>query len=188
MTIRTADKKDSKQAARLIYDAIHDIAEALTGEQETDRILQGLEAYFKEEGNRLSYENTLVKSTKEHAVAGLVIVYSGSDAKKLDEPILAHLQQRKPQSPATIDEEADEEDFYIDTISVSPPFRGKGIGTELLQAAIAFAAEKGFKMVSLNVEENNNKAKQLYERFGFIFKKYRIINGHTYLYMVKELQ
>jgi len=184
--IRNATRDDRAQAAVLIYDAIHDIAHALTGETDKQNVLQQLEAFYCQEVNRMSYHNCLIKSV-EGEVVGIVVAYHGKDAQQLDGPILAHLQEKNPESESVIDKEADEIDFYIDTVSVDPQFCGRGFGTELLQAAIEQARQQGYSTVSLNVEENNHKAHRLYERLGFAYKKEIMINGHMYYYLVKNI-
>lgn len=49
-----------------------------------------------------------------------------------------------------------------------PEARGKGIGAQLLAAAIAKAPHKGITRVELTVRVENLNAKALYERFGFV--------------------
>ncbi|MGN1400935.1 MAG: GNAT family N-acetyltransferase [Bacillus sp. (in: firmicutes)] len=188
MTIREARPTDKERAAILIYDAIHDIAEALTGETEREKVLAQLAWFVGEKGNRLSYDNMLVKVTENDEAIGLVITYPGDQASELDGRILTYLSENKPSVHLHIDEEADHGDFYIDTVSINPDFRGKGYGTELLQAAIGKAMEQGYTTVSLNVEEYNDNARRLYERLGFIQKKNRVINGHMYAYMIKSVK
>ncbi|MBS4197078.1 GNAT family N-acetyltransferase [Lederbergia citri] len=183
--IRQARKEDYKKAAILIYDAILDIAEALTGEHEKEKVLKQLGNYFCQEKNRLSYRNCLVKTVDEVPV-GIIVAYHGRDAYELDEPIRTHIKEKTGQKPL-FDQEADETDFYLDTLSVNPEFGGQGFGTELIQSMSNFAKEQGYSTFSLNVEESNHKARQLYERLGFIFKKRITINHHFYHYLVKTL-
>lgn len=187
MMIGQARKKDSKEAAVLIYDAIHDIAHALTGEKEKEKVLKQLEAYFQQEHNRMSYRNCFVKIVDEKVI-GIVVAYHGKDALSLDAPIVAHLKDKKGESGFHIDQEADEEDYYIDTVSVNPQFSGQGFGTELLQFICRHADCSGYSSISLNVEENNSSARRLYERLGFKQKKNITINNHTFSYLVKQLR
>ena len=60
--------------------AIGDIAEALTGEEKEERILEVMAQFFKQEKNRLSYENCFVCDV-DGKVAGLILVYFGGDAQ-----------------------------------------------------------------------------------------------------------
>jgi ribosomal protein S18 acetylase RimI-like enzyme len=56
-------------------------------------------------------------------------------------------------------------DIRIMDIALAPPFRGRGIGTKLLQALIEEADASGSKL-SIHVE-HNNPARSLYDRLGF---------------------
>jgi GNAT superfamily N-acetyltransferase len=52
------------------------------------------------------------------------------------------------------------------SIAVVPAMRGRGIGSELLEALTARARREGFGALSLSVERDNPSVK-LYERHGF---------------------
>jgi len=52
------------------------------------------------------------------------------------------------------------------SIAVVPAMRGRGIGSELLEALLARAQRDGFGALSLSVERDNPSVK-LYERHGF---------------------
>lgn len=52
------------------------------------------------------------------------------------------------------------------SIGVDPGYRGRGIGTALLDTVIAQAASRGHRGISLSVEDGN-RARELYERAGF---------------------
>jgi ribosomal protein S18 acetylase RimI-like enzyme len=55
-------------------------------------------------------------------------------------------------------------EIRIIDISLTPPFRGRGLGTELLRKLIA-EADDGGRMLSIHVEMHN-PARRLYERLG----------------------
>lgn len=183
--IRQAKKEDKKEAAILMYEAILDIAHTLTGETEQTAVLTELEHLFIREGNRISYENCLVEEL-DGKVVGISISYPGKDAYFLDQAIKEYIKNKKGIVPM-IDKEADETDFYIDTLSVNRAYRGQKIGTELLRASVKKGKEKGYKTVSLLVEQNNEKARKLYERQHFIYKKTVTVHNHLYDYLVKSV-
>jgi ribosomal protein S18 acetylase RimI-like enzyme len=56
-------------------------------------------------------------------------------------------------------------EIRIVEISLTPPFRGHGLGTRLLRELIAEAHDGG-RMLSIHVEMHN-PARRLYERLGF---------------------
>jgi len=53
-------------------------------------------------------------------------------------------------------------------IGVQAAWRGVGVGRALMEAAIAWAAAKGFERVELGVRASNDRARRLYERLGFV--------------------
>lgn len=180
---RPAEKKDANEAAQLIHIAIDDIAEQLTGETSEEYIQKTLAQFFQKENNRLSYQNVLVADVLG-MVAGMVLTYPGEGALQLDAPIIEHLREKGKES--LLDKEADEGDFYIDTLCVHSKFRGYGIGTALIMEAEKLALQKGYQRVSLNVAIDNPSAKKLYEHIGFKKEKVIEIHGHPYDYMVKK--
>lgn len=56
--------------------------------------------------------------------------------------------------------------LYVDDLCVDEAARGRHIGTALMDAAVAFAREKGCHNVDLNVWEFNEGARAFYERYG----------------------
>lgn len=56
---------------------------------------------------------------------------------------------------------------YVEAISVSEKFRGKGIGSELLAELSLIAKNQGLKTLCLQVIIENESARKLYERLGF---------------------
>lgn len=61
----------------------------------------------------------------------------------------------------------DENFLYYDDFNVSAAYRGKGIGSALMDRAEAYCRELGFSSIVLHVEETNKKARRLYDRRGF---------------------
>lgn len=52
------------------------------------------------------------------------------------------------------------------SIGVAPCYRGRGIGSALLAALVDEATARGYRVISLSVEDGN-RARSLYERAGF---------------------
>lgn len=59
------------------------------------------------------------------------------------------------------------DEAHISTLAVHPNFRGHRIGDRLLALALRTAEEMGGFLVSLEVRESNQVARQLYQKFGF---------------------
>jgi ribosomal protein S18 acetylase RimI-like enzyme len=91
-----------------------------------------------------------------------------SDLRKYFNPLRSYFIYRiyKLTSPKIKDDV-----LRIDSIAVDKYYRSQGIGTQLINKVFGFAKDKGFKEVTLEVINTNPKAKELYERLGFIKKK-----------------
>ncbi|MWC29458.1 GNAT family N-acetyltransferase [Paenibacillus sp. MMS18-CY102] len=186
MYIRAAEAGDAEAVAQLIYEAIDDIAFQLTGEGTKEGAVKALKELFLQAGNRFSSSQVLV-AVHEEAVAGMILCYYGGDAAALDAPIRERLRRVKGGVMPAIDKEADEDEYYIDSVAVFAAYRGLGIAKALLQSAEDAGAAHGYKRIALNVEYGNDRAHRLYHSLGYVQDKDVPINGHAYRHMVKPL-
>ena len=69
-----------------------------------------------------------------------------------------------------MEDEAKSDEFYIDSLAVSLPYRNQGVGTALIEKAKELARELGIDVVTLAVEPEN-RAKKLYEKLGFAYQR-----------------
>ena len=182
--IKQADKTN-KQISTLILNAIHEVANTLTGETEKDKILETLDTFVSMDVNRLSYKNSYTYEVDDN-LAGLIIAYDSNKVKELDSPILKHLESKNIFLD-TFDKECFEDEFYIDTVSVFEEFQGRGIAKELFYFIEQKAKELAFKKVSLLVDIDNLKALKLYEKIGFKKNTILQISKHDYHHMIKML-
>ncbi|HCK98507.1 MAG TPA: ribosomal-protein-alanine N-acetyltransferase [Candidatus Marinimicrobia bacterium] len=60
-----------------------------------------------------------------------------------------------------------EDESHIANIAIHSDFRKKGYGEYLLQWTIEFVRGKGAKTITLEVNEKNTAARNLYEKLGF---------------------
>lgn len=69
-------------------------------------------------------------------------------------------------------------------VGVLKKYWGYGIGTNLLGESILWADSNGIKKIELNVLETNEKAAELYKRFGFevegVLKKDKLLSDGKY--------
>ncbi len=187
--IRRAKQEDKESAAQLLYDALHDIGYQLTGARTREEALSGLATLFAEKGNRISHELTLVKEI-DGKVVGLVVYYHGSRAEELDRPIIERLRRLHQNQEFTLDKETYDDEWYIDTLSVTPSLQRREIGTQLIKAVEKNALEQALRLpvkVALNVEVGNLAAYRLYQRSGYVKEGEISINKNTYLHMVKKI-
>ena len=182
--IRQARIEDASAIAPLIYDAIGDIANNLTGEQKLPKILASLEQFVTETTNRHSYLNTYV-AVEDSNVLGIIVLYDGKTGYELDRQLEAQLAKKGIH--VQLDVEAHDNEYYIDTLCVSKEARGLGIGTKLLQFAEMRGKELGYDKLALNVELEKNDARRLYERMGYVITESWTIIGEPFHHMVKPL-
>lgn len=60
------------------------------------------------------------------------------------------------------------DEAHITTLAVSPEWQQHGVGRQLLEHIIAEAVKKGAVRMTLEVRVSNEKAQELYKKFGFI--------------------
>jgi ribosomal protein S18 acetylase RimI-like enzyme len=186
LNIRAAAIGDAEPAAQLIFEAIHDIAYQLTGETTQEEAVKALAELFREEGNRFSSKQILAAEV-DGKIAGIILCYYGSEADRLDAPVAERLRKRTGNPNPPIDKEADEDEYYIDSIAVFPEYRGRGIAKALLSAAEKAGAALGYGRIALNVEYGNESAARLYQSIGYLSDKTVTINSTPFHHMVKPL-
>ena len=184
--IRPAGIQDYKHAVPLINSAIGRIRNTLAGTDDHEKTIQVLESFFQKQGNRISFENAIVKEL-DGKVVGILLSYHGSQTYSLDRPFLERLQKLTGDPSVTIEKEACDDEYYLDTIAVEEEFQGLGIGTELLQEFKRLARNKGCNKLALLVERNNGRAFRLYRKLGYKIDGIRIVSGYEMFHMVAYL-
>ena len=56
---------------------------------------------------------------------------------------------------------------YVSRMIVEKEYRGRGIGSEILEFLINKATEMGFSEMTIGVDKDNEKALHLYRKYGF---------------------
>ena len=56
---------------------------------------------------------------------------------------------------------------YFEAFRINRKYQGKGLGQKLIEYTINDLKEKGFKEFTIGVEEDNEKAKHIYFKYGF---------------------
>ena len=85
-----------------------------------------------------------------------------------------------------MEDEAKAGEFYIDSLSVSLPYRNQGVGTALIEKAKEMAKELGIPVVTLAVEPENS-AKKLYQKLGFGYQRRIEIFNEAYELYATEI-
>lgn len=163
ITIRPATKDDRRELAELINFAGEGLPlylwERMAEEGETAWDV-GYRRAAREEGS-FSYRNATVAERDGALVAALIGYPLAHEPEAIgpDMPgMFVPLQELENLAPGT---------WYVNVLAVYPACRGQGLGTRLLEAAEAKAAEAGLFGLSIIVSDANKGARRLYERFGY---------------------
>lgn len=73
----------------------------------------------------------------------------------------------------TPDEEM-EDTLYLDSLHIKDGYKGKGVGTKIINHLKEYAKEKGYKGVSVSIMSGNDRARNLYTKLGAIHLNYYI--------------
>ena len=138
----------------------------------------------EEDDSQYSYQYTLVAYASNGILAGICVAYDGAKLHQLRRRFIEAAQEFLGIDYTGMLDETEDGEFYIDSLAVSSNFRGKGIATELLKAAIAKGTELEIPAVGLLVDKGNSKAEALYAKLGFEYVNDTTWGGHS----MKHLQ
>lgn len=182
--IRFAQKEDGPQIVKLLMVIFKDMELPFIiqyGEKTTTEVL--LDA-MEDEQYRYAFRRGIVKEI-DGEIAGAAFGYPAEEEPFIDEPLSKSLGRfdLNINEKLFIDKETFPNEWYLDSISVDSKFRGKGIGTELLEALPLLAQKDGKDVIGLSVDKGNPKAKKLYAQVGYEVVGQKIISGHLYDHM-----
>jgi len=158
--IRPARKSECRRIAELYRISSDGIADYIWTKLSPpgEDILDVGRRRYEREGTPFSYENCKLVEL-EDSVVGMLVAFPMEVDEEYEEtdPILA---------PYGVLEE--DQSYYICGMAVDEKHRGKGIGTMLLEEAERTGKRLGFAKLSLIVFEQNDRARRLYARHGFV--------------------
>ena len=173
---RPAQPADAERAAVLLYAAYtHTQATFPLPEVHERGFIKRLEHFFRQDGNRFSYQNTQVAEGSE-GVVGVVLSFGGRDEARLNAAVADWLER-----------EAEEDEWYVDALAVLSNWGRKGIGTSLLQRAEQLAREHHYPKIALNVAQENRLARRLYAHRHYVVTQQTLLYQRPYVRMVKTL-
>lgn len=149
-----------------------------------EKLREVLKFVFLSEEDRFSYKNCTVCEI-EGLIVGFSFSYHYDEVIKMKDFWFNEVVNHFELSEDTIIfdyDEALEGEFYLDTLYVFSDVRGKGIGSKLLTEFV----NNDQNVLSLNVAQSNNRARKLYEGYGF-YKSREIFIGHEhYDHLINE--
>jgi len=174
--IRPAQQDDADVASALLYSAYtHTQVSYPLPEEHAQGWIQHLRRYFRQDGNRFSYQNANVAASGSQVV-GLVLGFGGRDEARLNAAVGPWLER-----------EAQDDEWYVDALAVFANWGRKGIGTRLMRTAEAQARQRHYPKIALNVAQGNTPALDLYAHLGYVLTQRTILYEHPHVRMVKPL-
>src|SRR5438552_3579267 len=175
--LRPAQPADAEIASVLLYSAYThtQVTYPLPAEHE-NRFGERLQHFFREDGNRFSYQCTLV-AEQDAEVVGLVLSFGGRDEVRLNAATGWRLER-----------EAADDEWYVDALAVFTNWGRKGIGRRLVQAAEQQASQHNYSKVALNVAQENEPALSLYRCLQYVVTQETFLYQRPHVRMVKRLE
>ena len=198
VTVRPAQPVpgDGTEFARYFDIASDGLAQWMFGR----RFHDALGRAFLEPGHDMSYEYVWFAEV-EGAIAGMVSGYSAADHRRSqDGPLLRAAGLRAVRMLGTwllarplfeFMDRVRDGDWYLQAVAVGQEFRGRGIGSALLDHAEATATAADARRIVLDVAVDNDRARRLYERRGMVIEatspSVALGPGHALHRMTKDL-
>jgi ribosomal protein S18 acetylase RimI-like enzyme len=174
--LRPAQPANAEVAAVLLYSAYThtQVAYPLPKEQAQEWI-KHLQRYFRQDGNRFSYQNIHV-AERDSEIVGLVLGFGGRDESQLNAAVGPWLER-----------EAHDDEWYVDALAVFKNWTRHGIGTSLMQTAERQARQQGYSKLALNVATENQQALDMYTHLGYMATERHNLYDRPHVRMVKIL-
>src|SRR5207248_7307194 len=138
--IRPAQPVDAEGAAVLLSSAsMHTHVTSPVPEEHESGLIERLQHFFRQDGNRFSYQNIqLAEQSSE--VVGLVLSFGGREEVGLNAAVGSWLER-----------EAQDDEWYVDALAVFRNWGRKGIGTRLLHSVEQQARQHHYPKIALHV-------------------------------------
>jgi ribosomal protein S18 acetylase RimI-like enzyme len=177
MQIRPAQPVDAEVAAVLLYSAyMHTQVTFPLREEHESGFIERLQLFFRQDDNRFSYQNIQV-AEESSAVVGLVLSFGGRDEARLNAAVASWLEQ-----------EAEDDEWYVDALAVFSNWGRRGIGTGLLQRAEQLARQQHYRKIALHVAQGNKQAFDLYAHLHYVVTQQIFLYQRPFVRMVKTLE
>lgn len=151
-----------------------------------EEVKRALEEIAARPDTLYSYRHSRI-ATYGGEVAGVIVGYDGAAYREMAELTFGLIAGKLGTAPFNPGEETREGEYYLDSLHVSPDFRGHSIGTVLMRNELDIAEALGFRKVSLIVDKEKPWLHRLYARLGFEEAGGTVFFGEKYLRMTQGI-
>ncbi|MDE6560243.1 MAG: GNAT family N-acetyltransferase [Muribaculaceae bacterium] len=177
MTIRKATESDTEFVAKTVLTAL---------DMDTSD-LEWVKASCADPRSMYSWNKSLI-AEEDGKQIGCIISYRGDEYLPIREYTWSRLWQGV--DPEVIKKSAIETypgEYYLDSLAIEPGYRGKGLGKDLMCAAIDYGASLGYRKFALLVAVEKPRLKKYYASLGFVEDSEVNFFGHRYKRMIKKI-
>ncbi|PTI77400.1 GNAT family N-acetyltransferase [Staphylococcus succinus] len=179
--IRKAKREDKHKVAQLCYIIWHELDIDMVKSIEKERLLKVMEQSIVDVNYRGHYSNVWVYEM-DGEIAGCLIAYPGEQEEMLEKAWLDMILEEDIKAFGTPMpmKEANDDEYYIETVATFPEYRGKGVATQLIKHVLrTYPGEKW----SLNCDITNAGALHVYKKLGFQIASEFDLYGHMHYHM-----
>ncbi|HIY92188.1 GNAT family N-acetyltransferase [Companilactobacillus sp. HBUAS56275] len=185
---RNAKAEDADQILPILFQIFDEMELDVFKEVGDEKMAQVIKEGFFQPGYRYGLDNILVNEIDGKVVA-IMVGYPESLEDGIDEPLIKIMHKYGIKEKNLFgDKEAWPGEWYLDSFAVAPAYQNKGIGTETMEHFIQVMRDRGEKILSLNVDVNNEPAKHVYTKTGFKKVGQLYIGSHLYDHMQYDLE
>lgn len=187
--LRALTVNDCEKMSELILQILEDMELPIIQRLGSKEVARLFAKACQDETYRCSYTRGIGVEL-DGELAGVALGYPDSDFPIIDLPFKKVLKEAGYDENWTLfeGEEVLPNEWYLDSLAVSPAFQGQGVGTQLLNALPELALANQRTTLGLCVDKTNPKAKKLYEKIGFSYVLDQEISGHTYEHLQKNIK
>lgn len=116
--------------------------------------------------------------------AGCIIAYDGNRYARAREMTFGYFEERTGKKIEECDMETCKGEYYLDSLAVTPRYRGRSIGRMLIEDAVDKGYESGHRRFSLIADLNSEYLLDYYSEIGFSPEEPIVFFGTDYLRMI----
>lgn len=187
--IRFAQKEDCSKLYDLLLEIFLDMELEVFKQFSPVIMKQWMVESMRKSDSRYSYKNAVVFVENDHII-GCAFGYKDALEKSLTHSLQETFTENGWEKEQLIfpDAETFAGEWYLDSIVVHSDFRKKGIAQTLIQTLPKLAKSQGETVIGLNCDQENAKARALYEKMGFRKTIDWVIGEHIYDHMQLEVE
>lgn len=172
ISLRKATAHDARFIAENVLRALHI-------EETDDSHIEHLAGISRREDTLYSWRNATI-ALYDGVPAGMMVAYDGARYRSMRDITFPMIRIYVGDDYFKMDDEAAPGEFYLDSLSVLPEFRRRGIASALIQEMFRQRDQAGIPLATIAVDPDNDTAYRLYTRSGFSRDGQISVFGTTY--------